>query len=168
MTARDVLVRQLDESDAAAFRAIRLEALQGAPEAFGSSYEAEKDRTIADFGDTLSRNHIAGAWRGGQLVGTAGFYALAGVKQAHRGNIWGVYVCPDQRGAGIARALLDNVLAEARQSVLQVHLSVVAGNAPALALYKRLGFIVYGTEPRSLRIDERFFDEHLMVLRFDH
>jgi RimJ/RimL family protein N-acetyltransferase len=50
--------------------------------------------------------------------------------------------------------------------VQQVHLSVTTGNAPAVALYEHLGFTHYGTEPRSLLVNGRYLDEHLMVLRF--
>ena len=138
-----------------------------APEAFGASYETEVDRPEADFDRMLERNYVAGAWMSGALVGTAGYYTLAGIKEVHRGHIWGVFVQPAHRGAGVARALIEDILAHARQHVLQVHLSAVASNRAALALYERLGFVVYGIEPRSLRIGDRFFDEHLMVKRLD-
>ena len=161
------IIRRLTAADAAAFRAIRLEALRTAPEAFGSSYDSEKDRPEADYAERLRRNHVAGAFIAGDLVGTAGYYPLTGPKETHRGNIWGVFVQPGHRGAGIARALIEHLLAVARQEVLQVHLSVVTSNAAAIALYQHLGFSIYGTEPRSLRLGDRFFDEHLMVKRLD-
>ena len=88
-------------------------------------------------------------------------------KAAHRGNIWGVYVQPAARGRGVSRALLTEILSHARTQVKQVHLSVVTDNVAALALYERLGFTTYGTEPRSLFVDGRYLDEHLMVLHFD-
>ena len=49
----------------------------------------------------------------------------------------------------------------------QVHLSVVTENESARRLYEALGFTIYGTEPRSLFVDGRYLDEHMMVLRFD-
>ncbi|MBN9349010.1 MAG: GNAT family N-acetyltransferase, partial [Devosia sp.] len=113
------LIRRLGAADAAAYRAIRLEALQDAPTAFGSSYEAECTRDLAEFESTVTRNYIAGAWLGGALVGTAGFHRLDATKVAHRGNIWGVYVRPEARGHGVARALIADVLAFARTQVEQ-------------------------------------------------
>jgi ribosomal protein S18 acetylase RimI-like enzyme len=160
-------IRRLVASDAAAFREIRLAGLVEAPTAFGSSYAAEKDGTVEAFAATIERNYLAGAWVGERLVGVAGFYRLSGEKVTHRGNIWGVYVDPGHRGGGMARLLIEDVLAYAKTVVLQVHLSVVAGNDAALALYERLGFVSYGLEPRSLRIGARFYDEHLMVWRAD-
>jgi ribosomal protein S18 acetylase RimI-like enzyme len=161
------LIRRLTTADAAAYRELRLNGLRNAPTAFGSSYEAESKQTVADFEGWMTRSYIAGAWLDGALVGAASFYRLDGLKTAHRGNIWGVYVTPDARGHGIARALISHVIAHARTQVSQVHLSVVTENDSARRLYESLGFTIYGTEPRSLLVDGRYLDEHMMVLRFD-
>jgi ribosomal protein S18 acetylase RimI-like enzyme len=161
------LIRRLTTVDAAAYRDLRIEGLRNAPTAFGSSYEAESKQTVADFEGWMTRSYIAGAWLGGALVGTASFYRLDGLKTAHRGNIWGVYVTPGARGHGIARALISHIIDYARTQVSQVHLSVVTENDSARSLYESLGFTIYGTEPRSLFVDGRYLDEHMMVLRFD-
>jgi formyltetrahydrofolate-dependent phosphoribosylglycinamide formyltransferase len=161
------LVRRISVAEAAIYRDIRLEALQNAPTAFGSSYEAESQNSLVDFGGYLTNSYIAGAWLNGALVGTAGFRREKHTKVAHRGDIWGVYVRPAARGRGIARALITELLAVARSEVKQVHLSVVTENENAVRLYRDLGFTIYGTEPRSLFVDGRYLDEHMMVLRFD-
>ncbi len=44
---------------------------------------------------------------------------------------------------------------------------MTAGNAPAQCLYKRMGFQVYGTERRALKVGDRFYDEELMALDLD-
>ena len=163
----DLVVRQLAAPDAAAFRDIRLEGLQTNPEAFGSTYEAEKDRPIESFVESLSKSHMAGAFVDGDLLGVAGFYVLAGPKLAHRANIWGVYVRPVGRGKGLGRAIISHLLEAAATQVKQVHLSVVTDNAPAVRLYEQLGFRTYGTEPRSLMAGGRYYDEYLMVRRLD-
>jgi ribosomal protein S18 acetylase RimI-like enzyme len=158
-------IRQLVAADAATFRDIRLEGLRTAPEAFGSSYEAEAGMSDAEIAKWIGNGYIAGARIDGKLIGVAGFFVESGAKSAHRGRIWGVYVRPAARGRGVAGALLEHLIAHARPLVEQVHLSVVTENAAAVALYRRLGFTTYGTEPRALRIGERYFDEYLMVLR---
>jgi ribosomal protein S18 acetylase RimI-like enzyme len=158
-------IRQLTADDAAIYRDIRLEGLRNAPTAFGSSYEAESATSLAEFADRLAHGHVIGAWVGGTLSGVAGFYINQGVKAAHRGNIWGVYVRPEARRLGLARALMTEIISHARTQVEQVHLCVVTDNASALALYEHFGFSIYGTEPRSLFVDGRYYDEHLMVLR---
>lgn len=161
------LIRQLMGTDAAAFRALRLAGLLEAPTAFGSSYAAEKDRVLDEFAGTMERNYLAGAFVGEELIGVAGFYQLSGEKVSHRGNIWGVYVVPSYRRQGIARLLLEHVLAHARSVVTQVHLCVVTENEVARRLYQRLGFVSYGIEPRSLLVGERYYHEDLMVWRVE-
>jgi ribosomal protein S18 acetylase RimI-like enzyme len=100
-------------------------------------------------------------------MGTAALARQAGEKQQHRAAIYGVYVKPEVRGRGASRMLLEAVIAEARKTVLQVQLSVTTHNEPAIRLYRKLGFQTYGTEPRSLLVEGRYYDEHLMVLRLD-
>ena len=163
----DLVVRQLVAADAAAFRDIRLAGLRLNPEAFGSTYDSEAGKGVAEFEGSIGRNFIAGAFLDNALVGVAGFYGLQGPKVSHRGNIWGVFVRPAARGQGVGRRLLDLVVGHARQRVQQVHLSVVTTNAAAIALYQRLGFIIYGTEPRALLAGGIAHDEHLMVCMLD-
>jgi len=160
-----IAVRQLLAAEAAAYRDIRLEMLQVNPEAFGSTYEAESGRSVAQFADSLARSFVAGGFVDGQLAGVAGFYALEGPKVSHRGNIWGVYVRGALRGRGVGHAVLSEVLRHAGTRVTQVHLQVVTENAAARALYERLGFTTYGTEPRALKVGDRYYDEHLMALQ---
>lgn len=159
------MVRQLLAADGAAFRDIRLEMLQVNPEAFGSTYEAESGRSAEQFADSLRRSYVAGGFVDDQLAGVAGFYSLEGPKVSHRGNIWGVFVRGAFRGQGVGHAVLSEILRHASTLVDQVHLQVVTENAAAYALYQRLGFSTYGTEPRALKVGERYYDEHLMALR---
>lgn len=46
----------------------------------------------------------------------------------------------------------------------QIILTVVSENRPAKALYEKLGFRKYGTDPRSIRVNDRVLDEDYMVL----
>lgn len=161
-----ITVRPLAAADAAAFRVLRLLGLEESPEAFGSSYAEEKDRSVESFAQSIARGHITGGFDGDHLVAVAGFYAMAQEKAAHRGVLWGVYVHPDARRLGAATAVLQAAIAHARTRVLQLHLSVTTTGS-ALGLYRKLGVAIYGTEPRALRVGDRYLDEHLMVLHFD-
>lgn len=161
-----IVVRQLTAADAPAFRDLRLFGLDESPAAFGGSYAEEQHRSVEDFAGSIASSHIAGGFIGNQLAAVAGFYVVDRLKSAHRGNIWGVYVHPGARRQGAGRAVLEAVITHARSKVLQVHLSVTVGSK-AIALYQQLGFTIYGTEPRALCVNGEFFDEHLMVLRFD-
>lgn len=88
------------------------------------------------------------------------------MKVKHRGILWGMYTKPEYRRHGMASSLIKTIVIHAKNHVKQLHLTCVTINTSAIALYQKQGFKVYGTEPNSLRVGDRFFDEHLMVLAF--
>jgi RimJ/RimL family protein N-acetyltransferase len=170
----EIQIRQLTPGDAALYRSIRLEGLKESPEAFGSTFDAEFTKPLAWFFDRLSSSVVFGAIRDAKLLnakildakilGVAGFAVRDGEKEAHKGLLWGMYVRPDARGAGVARRLVEAVIAYARPHVELIQLSVVVGNEQARRLYARLGFVEYGIEKNSLKYDGRYYDEILMAL----
>src|SRR5260221_12769664 len=87
-------------------------------------------------------------------------------KNRHKGRILSMYVQPESRGQGLGKALLQEVIAQAKQlvGVEQLHLTVVTTNAAARSLYHSMGFEVYGTIQRALKMDEQYWDEEQMVL----
>ena len=93
----------------------------------------------------------------------AGFKRYDGARHGHKAFVWGTYVQADRRRHGVACALLEALIEAARSEVEQLTLAVVSDNLPAIALYRRLGFEVYGTEPRALKSADRYADEVLMV-----
>jgi len=81
--------------------------------------------------------------------------------------VWGVYLLPASRGAGIGTLLMKELIERARglPDVGQVHLKVAATQTSARALYEKMGFVAWGTEPRARRVGEDFIDEVHMLLR---
>lgn len=62
-------------------------------------------------------------------------------------------VDPAAQGQGIGRALVEHSLAQARSAgflAMQFNY-VVSTNAPAVALYRKLGFAIVGTLPKAFR-----------------
>lgn len=170
-----MIIRRLNETDWEAYRTIRLEALQLAPEAFGSDYAESSGRTpdvwaaSLNVPDTIVLGAFAEAGSPaaeGQIVGMAGLTRERRIKTRHKANVFGVYVSPPARGAGCAKALVTELIGLARTlgGVEQLMLCVVAENAAAKAVYAGLGFRVYGREPRALKLGDRYLDEELMVL----
>ena len=163
MDAADIDIRQLTPGDAALYRSIRLEGLKESPEAFGSTFEAEFTKPLAWFFERLSSSVVFGAVGEGKLLGIAGFVVREEEKETHKGLLWGMYVRPDARGAGVASRLVGAVIAYARPRVEMIQLSVVVGNEQARRLYARLGFVEYGIEKNSLKYRGRYYDEILMA-----
>ena len=165
------MIRRLVVGDADAFRAVRLDALRLHPEAFGTAYEEEAALDRAQFAERLSAPGFArfGAFdEQGRLVGLVGLRIESGVKQRHKAHLFSMYVDAAHRGGGLARQLVEAVIAAARDAgAVVLHLTVTVGNEPAQRLYRRMGFATYGTERRSLKVGERFHDEELMALDLD-
>lgn len=165
-------IRRLTDEDAADYRALRLEALRRAPEAFGESHEDAAGRDEAYwtglFSDSANRAFF-GADFGGRLLGAANFMRAGGTKQAHKSWLFGMFVDPEARGTGCAAGLVDAIVGHARQTdgVVQIHLGVAAENSRARRLYEKAGFMPYGTEPRGLKFGDRFIDEVFMVKFLD-
>ena len=157
-------IRRLLPDDAVLYRGIRLEALQASPEAFGSTFEVENAQPLSWFSDRLGSSTVLGAFRDAELVGMAGFAAQQGPKRAHKGILWGMYVRPDARKAGLGRRLVEAVIDHARAYVEVIQLSVISDNQPARRLYGSLGFVEYGLERDSLKQNGRYYDEILMAL----
>jgi ribosomal protein S18 acetylase RimI-like enzyme len=107
-----------------------------------------------------------GAFRAGELVGTAGFAIQQGQKNAHKGRLWGMYVRPSSRNLGVGRLLVSAVLDVARENVELIQLSVVKENRPARRLYESVGFLEFGMEPKASKLGDKYYDEAHMALDF--
>jgi ribosomal protein S18 acetylase RimI-like enzyme len=159
------LVRRLEPEDAALYRTIRLQALTHAPEAFGSTLEAEQRHDLETFAQRLRTNAVWGAFDSGEVVGMAGFGRQTMTKLAHKGFLWGMFVVPRARGRRVGDALADEVIAHAKNERVRVlQLSCVTTNEAARRLYERHGFVVYGIERWALKSGDEYFDEFLMAL----
>ena len=165
------MIRRLEPSDVDAFRAVRLDALRLHPEAFGASYEDEAALDRAQLLERLSTSGLVrfGAFdEHGSMVGLIGLVIRSGAKQRHKAFLFSIYVDAAHRGTGLAQQLVEAVIAAAREAgAIVLQLSVAAGNAPALRLYRRMGFTTYGIDRRSLKVGDRFHDEELMALDLD-
>jgi RimJ/RimL family protein N-acetyltransferase len=156
-------LRRLRPEEAALYRDVRLAALQSDPDAFAATYDAECERPLEWFAERLRHSAVFAAFRGGAIVGIAGFLVKEGPKQSHKGSLLGMYVRPAARRGGIARLLVEAVVAHATRHVDVLQLSVVDGNAPARRLYEALGFRAYGFERHALKHGGRYYDEVLMA-----
>ena len=164
-------IRYLTAEDAGEWLRLRLEALQGDPEAFSASLEEYQPLSLEEvrkrLGFDAKEAFVVGAFEDRRLQGCAGFYRDKCLKTRHKGRVWGVYVTPERRRAGVGKKMLQMLLerGNALDGIQQILLSVTTTQVAAVRLYRSLGFTSFGCEPRALKIGEHFIDEEYMVLR---
>lgn len=156
-------LRRLNPADAPTYRALMLEAYAGEPQAFTSSHAERAALPLAWWVARLStqappRELVLGAFVDGVLAGAAGLAFETRERTRHKATLFGLYVQPARRGAGLGVALVHEVMAWAQRSpgLEIVQLSVTAGNATGLRLYTRCGFVPYGTEPQAVKLGEAY------------
>jgi ribosomal protein S18 acetylase RimI-like enzyme len=159
----DMEIRRMAPADAVLYRDIRLESLQRNPEAFASTFEHEESQPLTWFADRLAAADVLGAFDDSTVLGTAALSIHQGPKHAHKGVLWGMYVRPNARRAGLGRRLVEGIIELARSRVELIQLTVVQENVQAQRLYANLGFVGYGIEKNALKQNGRYYDEILMA-----
>ncbi|MDU8945835.1 GNAT family N-acetyltransferase [Ovoidimarina sediminis] len=160
--------RRLTGGDAAAYRALRLDALTAHPDAYGAGAKDWEARALDEVAALLDTGNTFGVFDGTGLAGIATLVAERGAHQRHLGMVYAVYVTPAARGTGLFDALMSAIEARAKElGLLQLVLHAGHHNARAIAAYQRAGYRITGTIPRALRVGEAFFDEAVMVKALD-
>lgn len=114
-----------------------------------------------NFADLLTRDYCLYlvAEKADEIVGFAGL-----TKLDNEGDIDKVMVREDCRGEGVSSILMEYLLEEGRKRGIEAFtLEVRAGNAPAIGLYTKFGFVSEGIRPRFY--DKPVEDALIMWLR---
>jgi RimJ/RimL family protein N-acetyltransferase len=100
----------------------------------------------------------------GEVVGWCDVLPKPHAVHAHSGVLL-IGIVPGWRGRGIGRALINETLHAARRlGLTRVELTVHADNAPAIALYKSVGFQQEGVLRDAVMIDRTYRDSIVMAL----
>ena len=167
-----ISIREAEPADAVQFRDLRLGALQDSPVAFSADYQRNLSHPTQYWEDMLTMQAdeatIFLALHDDKLIGMTGIARGGAPKTRHAATVWGVYVKPEWRGVHIAEELIRACLAWAKErKIVMAKLGVAAGNTSAVRCYERCGFKIYGTEPRALFYDGKYYDFHMMYCPLD-
>lgn len=157
-----VRFEQLTASDAQRFRMLRLRALRDSPDAFGATYEQAFARAIEEWSRQLADIPTFVAVRDGVDIGLA--RSADDKDESTSGWLISLWVAPEARRRGVAGALIDLVIDNARaRGLTKLLLDVADTNAGAIELYDRKGFVRTG-ETTAFPPPRQHIREHRRVL----
>ncbi len=137
--------------------ALRREMLIDSPWSFGAHATQDKASDIDHIRNSLSLPYyaICGIIENNRAIAVTGVRREEAVKRRHIASVWGVYVTPEFRRKGLARAVVSHAIATARTwpDLESLHLSVSENSPKAQQLYESLGFRVWGNEPNALQVN---------------
>lgn len=154
-----VVVRRATEADAAAWLALAHQLDRET--SFMLLEPGERTSSVAEVRSMLGQDDACYlvAEVDGRLVGLLGAERGQYRRERHKADIF-LGVCQAYAGQGIGRLLFEAVEAWAREVGLhRLELTVMAHNARAIALYKKMGFEVEGVARHSLCVGGEWVDE---------
>jgi ribosomal protein S18 acetylase RimI-like enzyme len=140
-----IRIRELRRGEAPAWRDLRLRALLESPDAFGSTYEIESQRSNREWEEHIEAN-LANPYVSNLIAevdGQAAGISVCVFDEMDRSlcYLFAMWVDPEFRGRGVARALVASATDWMRlNGAKTAQLSVTKGNEAAFALYKSFGF----------------------------
>jgi ribosomal protein S18 acetylase RimI-like enzyme len=142
--AGTVTVCRVDESCWRTYREVRLAMLRGAPRAFWTTYDEAAARPDDAWLAMVRDLDIWLAMRRDEPLGSVASFRLP-ERPEEECCLIAMWVYPQARGLGIGELLVQTVLDHAAaQGRSRVVLDVAHENAPAVALYERMGFEATG------------------------
>ncbi|HTU24584.1 MAG TPA: GNAT family N-acetyltransferase [Pirellulales bacterium] len=137
-------IERLVVGDEGRLRAVRLRALEDAPDAFGTTFDEAGTQPLAAWRRQLEQSATFVATAGDCDVGIA--RGAADDDLDDTAWLLSMWVAPEMRRRGIAAALVDTVIAWARtEGFRRLVLDVAETNEAALVLYAAKGFVANGT-----------------------
>lgn len=136
-------IERLCAGDGGRLRAIRLRALQDAPDAFSTTLDEAASRSPESWDQQLDELATFVATVSGCDVGLV--RGAPHDRFSDTGYLISMWVAPEARRRGVGSALVDAVVDWARtQGLRRLLLDVAETNGPATALYTRKGFVPNG------------------------
>ena len=169
-SGKTCLIRRPEESDAEIMLAY-LKATSGETPYMGREPE-EHQTSVEEEMQFIRKNRenpralMLSAFVDGRLAGSSSFAETAGrIRMRHRCTV-GISLYREFWGLGIGTALMREILTAAKSAGFeQAELTVVSTNAPAVALYNKLGFETTGTHPHAFKYRDGSYADFLFMVK---
>ncbi|MFS4437572.1 GNAT family N-acetyltransferase [Paracoccaceae bacterium GXU_MW_L88] len=157
--------RPLTEDDAEAYQPLRATGVRNFPLGFLISVE-DADISEARCRKILSAGTMRGVFEGDTLIGFCGYQRQSRARTQHRAELGPFFINSSHHGSGAARALMQGVIEEARDSgVEQLELHVDSENHRAIRFYEKTGFERIAYLPDMVRINGVTRNDHMYRMR---
>lgn len=114
-----------------------------------ATFDVESERAFLLSREASEKEIFLCAVVDGNTVGTASVFQLGTNKVKHRSE-FGIAIDKEYWGIGIGQALTVACIESAKKAgYAQLELEVVGDNAAAIALYRKMGFVEFGRNPRG-------------------
>ncbi|MFO0388691.1 MAG: GNAT family N-acetyltransferase [Alphaproteobacteria bacterium] len=161
-----ITFRAFTKQDAADYRGLRLRSLKEHPESFLFAYEEAVNWPLNRFEKAMERPWI-GAFDDKTMIGFVGMMPNNSMKLKHKANVGPVYVTPEMRGKGIAKAMLQAIILKAQEMGIELlQLSANALHPEVVSLYKSVGFEPYGTEKHIMKLADGSYVDDILMEKF--
>ena len=130
-----------------------------------NSYDPEQEAQFLEEKTNSSNEIEIIAVVDGKIAGTAGIEAVGKkFKLKHRAEL-GISILKEYWGLGLGKALINACVQCAKDAgYKQLELNVVAENERAIALYKSVGFVEFGRNPKGFNSRTSGFQELVYML----
>ena len=151
----EITVRVLTDNDWREFRAVRLAALQEAPEAFVATYAEEAAQPDEYWRDLMGRADRLLAERDGVRLGVASLEMTQGDSQS--ADICDLWVTPEARNTGVASRLVQAAADQAiKAGRTKLYYWVSTENGRAIGFASNAGFRVT-SQRRTAQVENKEF-----------
>ncbi len=160
MKKDDLLIRVSTEEDENVWKEWLEE--KGILKWFPMTGQAEIDDSLRIWKYYITKKSIFTILSNKQVCGVVNLYLNEFKKMKHQ-CLFAIIIAKEFRGKGIGKYFLEEIIKKAKNdfSIEQLHLEVYENN-PAIHLYKKLGFEIYGEHKHSLKENNKYIAKIFM------
>lgn len=163
--------RLLSGADAANYRTLRLQALEHDGAAYVTTFDLESTKHTEEFAAELEAAFhppwfgYHGCFAGDQLVGYCHVAQMLSEKQRHCAELLNLFVHPNHRGQGLSTQFVSKTFeaVASHEHIERIFLTCLESNTHAQHFYDKLGFVICGRKPRSIKWQGQYDSEIIRV-----